>query len=77
MCLTYNKMIDSVEDWAEVGGEGILHLWAAQLHQTHTEILNNVPVLLDKKVFMYAGVSYALFTSLLISNLFCTKWGAR
>jgi hypothetical protein len=24
--LTYNKMIDSVEDWAEVGGEGILHL---------------------------------------------------
>jgi hypothetical protein len=35
-------MIDSVEDWAEVGGEGILHLWAAQLHQPHTEILNNV-----------------------------------
>ncbi len=39
---TYNKMIDSVEDWAEVGGEGILHLWAAQLHQPHSEILNNV-----------------------------------
>jgi hypothetical protein len=49
MCLTYNKMIDSVEDWAEIGGEGILHLWAAQLHQSHTEILNNIPLFTKQK----------------------------
>ncbi len=42
-------MIDSVEDWAEIGGEGILHLWAAQLHQSHTEILNNIPLFTKQK----------------------------
>ena len=46
--LTQNKMVDGVEDGAEVGAEWILHFGPIQLHQTDPEILESA----EKQYFL-------------------------